>query len=61
MLASLVFILQPQHEACDPTVVFVCMRVGAVIAVQMMPNSYFAADTPVALVAWLVHGPVAWC
>ena len=61
MIAKLVFILQPQQEACDPTVVFVFMRVGAVIAVQMKPNSYFDADTPVALVAWLVHGPVALC
>ena len=58
--AKLVFILQPQHEACDPTVVFV-MRVGADIAMQMEPNQYFVADTPVALVAWLVDGPVALC
>ena len=33
------------------------MLVGAVIVVQMKPNSFSGADTLVALVAWLVQGP----
>ena len=31
---------------------------GAVTVEQMKPNSFSGADTPVALVAWLAHGPL---